>query len=84
MRSQSLRNVIRMARSFWCPNLDNAVVALWLVAERAVTDDIEVRNNTPELRFEALADGRLVGEIRYCREPGHVLTDPSVRRSQYA
>jgi uncharacterized protein len=31
--------------------------------------DIEVRDNSEELRYEALADGRLVGEIRYRREP---------------
>jgi predicted GNAT family acetyltransferase len=31
--------------------------------------EIEVRDNSVELRYEALADGRLVGEIRYRIEP---------------
>jgi len=35
--------------------------------------DIEVLDNSAELRYEALADGRLVGEIRYRREPGAVV-----------
>jgi predicted GNAT family acetyltransferase len=44
--------------------------------------EIEVRDNSVELRYEALADGRLVGEILYRREPGaivlvHTDIDPS-------
>jgi predicted GNAT family acetyltransferase len=35
--------------------------------------DIEVRDNSVELRYEALAGGRLVGEIRYRREPGAIV-----------
>jgi predicted GNAT family acetyltransferase len=35
--------------------------------------EIEVRDNSVELRYEALADGRLVGEIRYRREPGAIV-----------
>ncbi len=35
--------------------------------------EIEVRDNGAELRYEALADGELVGEIRYRREPGTVV-----------
>ena len=35
--------------------------------------DFEVRDNTVELRYEALVDGQLVGEIRYRREPGAIV-----------
>ena len=35
--------------------------------------EIEVRDNGAELRYEALADGTLVGEIRYRREPGAIV-----------
>lgn len=35
--------------------------------------DIDVRDDPVELRYEALADGRLVGEIRYRREPGAIV-----------
>jgi predicted GNAT family acetyltransferase len=35
--------------------------------------DIETHDNSAELRYEALADGRLVGEIRYRREPGAIV-----------
>jgi hypothetical protein len=35
--------------------------------------DMEVRDNPVELRYEALADDKLVGEIRYRREPGAIV-----------
>jgi predicted GNAT family acetyltransferase len=35
--------------------------------------DVEVHDNGAELRYEAIADGRLVGEIRYRREPGAIV-----------
>jgi predicted GNAT family acetyltransferase len=34
---------------------------------------LAVRDNPPELRYEALLDGRLVGLIRYRTEPGLVV-----------
>jgi uncharacterized protein len=34
---------------------------------------VEVRDNSAELRYEAVADGRLVGEILYRREPGAIV-----------
>lgn len=36
-------------------------------------DEVVVRDNPRELRYEALADGRMVGLIRYRREPGLVV-----------
>jgi uncharacterized protein len=38
-----------------------------------MTDEIVVRDNPRELRYEALLDGQLVGLIRYRREPGVVV-----------
>jgi predicted GNAT family acetyltransferase len=35
--------------------------------------DLEVRDNRVELRYEARADGRLLGEIRYRSEPGAIV-----------
>jgi uncharacterized protein len=35
--------------------------------------ELEVRDNSEELRYEALADGKLVGGIRYRKEPGVVV-----------
>ena len=35
--------------------------------------DVTVRDNPAELRYEALADSELVGEIRYRTEPGLVV-----------
>jgi predicted GNAT family acetyltransferase len=39
----------------------------------AATPGLVVRDNPPELRYEALVDGRLVGLIRYRKEPGLVV-----------
>jgi predicted GNAT family acetyltransferase len=39
----------------------------------SATPSIVVRDNPRELRYEALADGRLVGLIRYRQEPGLVV-----------
>jgi uncharacterized protein len=36
-------------------------------------NDVTIRNNTAELRYEALAEGELLGEIRYRTEPGLVV-----------
>ena len=36
-------------------------------------DEVVVRDNPSELRYEALIDGRLVGLIRYRQEPGLVV-----------
>jgi uncharacterized protein len=36
-------------------------------------DEVVVRDNPRELRYEALIDGELVGLIRYRREPGLVV-----------
>ena len=36
-------------------------------------NDVEVRDNSVELRYEALSDGLLVGEILYRREPGLIV-----------
>jgi predicted GNAT family acetyltransferase len=35
--------------------------------------EVTVRDNPAELRYEALADGELLGEIRYRTEPGLVV-----------
>jgi uncharacterized protein len=35
--------------------------------------DVTVRDNPAELRYEAVADGELLGEIRYRTEPGLVV-----------
>jgi predicted GNAT family acetyltransferase len=35
--------------------------------------DVTVRDNPVELRYEALADGELIGSIRYRTEPGLVV-----------
>jgi predicted GNAT family acetyltransferase len=35
--------------------------------------EVEVRDNPAELRYEALVDGELLGEIRYRTEPGIVV-----------
>jgi uncharacterized protein len=35
--------------------------------------DVTIRDNPAELRYEALANGELVGEIRYRTEPGLVV-----------
>ena len=35
--------------------------------------DVTVRDNRAELRYEALADGELIGSIRYRTEPGLVV-----------
>jgi uncharacterized protein len=35
--------------------------------------DVTVRDNPAELRYEALADGELIGSIRYRTEPGLVV-----------
>lgn len=45
--------------------------------------DLTVTDNPAELRYEALVDGSLVGEIRYRTEPGlvvlvHTEVEPSV------
>jgi uncharacterized protein len=37
------------------------------------TIELQVRDNSAELRYEALAAGRLVGEIRYRKEPGAIV-----------
>lgn len=37
------------------------------------TSDLTVRNDPEELRYDALAAGRVVGEIRYRTEPGLVV-----------
>ena len=34
---------------------------------------VTIRNNTAELRYEALGEGELLGEIRYRTEPGLVV-----------
>jgi predicted GNAT family acetyltransferase len=36
-------------------------------------NDVTVRDNPAELRYEALAGGEMVGEIRYRTEPGLVV-----------
>jgi predicted GNAT family acetyltransferase len=36
-------------------------------------NDVTIRDNTVELRYEALAGGELLGEIRYRTEPGLVV-----------
>ena len=36
-------------------------------------DEVVVRDNSTELRYEALVDGRMVGLLRYRQEPGHVV-----------
>ena len=38
-----------------------------------MTSELTVRDNPPQLRYEALCDGRLLGEIRYRLEPGLVV-----------
>lgn len=38
-----------------------------------MTENLVVRDNPPELRYEAHVDDRLVGLIRYRREPGIVV-----------
>jgi uncharacterized protein len=43
------------------------------VSDVDVRDNIEVRDNTAELRYEARVDGRLAGEIRYRTEPGVIV-----------
>jgi predicted GNAT family acetyltransferase len=40
------------------------------VRDGAPPAGLVVRDNPPELRYEALADGRVVGLIRYRKEPG--------------
>ena len=45
-------------------------------------EDVTVRDNPDELRYELLLDGRMVGQIRYRREPGaialvHTEVEPS-------
>lgn len=35
--------------------------------------NVTVRDNPAELRYEAIRDGRLLGEIRYRTEPGFVV-----------
>ena len=36
-------------------------------------DEVVVRDNSTELRYEALVDGRMVGLLRYRQEPGLVV-----------
>jgi predicted GNAT family acetyltransferase len=38
-----------------------------------VPDEVVVRDNPSELRYEALVDGRMVGLIRYRQEPGVIV-----------
>jgi predicted GNAT family acetyltransferase len=38
-----------------------------------VPDEVVVRDNATELRYEALVDGRMVGLLRYRQEPGLVV-----------
>jgi predicted GNAT family acetyltransferase len=38
-----------------------------------VPDEVIVRDNATELRYEALVDGRMVGLLRYRQEPGLVV-----------
>jgi predicted GNAT family acetyltransferase len=38
-----------------------------------VADEVVVRDNPSELRYEALVDGRMVGLIRYRQEPGVIV-----------
>lgn len=50
------------------------------------SDDLTIRDDPSERRYEALREGDLVGEIRYVTEPGlvvlvHTEVDPSAKGS---
>lgn len=50
------------------------------------SDDLVIRDDPSELRYEALREGELVGEIRYVSEPGvvvlvHTEVEPSEKGS---
>ena len=44
-----------------------------LSPRRQTMDDLTIRDNPAELRYEALAGGDLLGQIRYRTEPGVVV-----------